>query len=229
MKPDSNPHRPALLASLITGVLVLSACGGGGSTDADPNAAAGVPESNVAAVSAAEANSQVAQVAQVASAMPELSGFNAKINAVQGVTKSNLIGTAAIQPYIDSNSAGMAEAFLFDAAASGTANSLNLFIDATSSATRVIVGVYADAAGKPGALLVNAALDSPVSGSWNAFALSPVQITAGARYWIAVLAPVGAGDVRFRDLPSGGGKTVTTSRSNLSAMPASWEIGRAHV
>ena len=138
MKLDFNPHRSALLASLITGVLALSACGGGSSADADPNAAASVLESNTAAASAAAADAQVAQ------AKSEASSFDAKIAAVQVAAKINLIGTAAIQPFIDSNSPGMAEAFLFDAAASGTASSLNLFIDATSSASRVIVGVYAD-------------------------------------------------------------------------------------
>ena len=139
-----------------------------------------------------------------------------------------LLGSSTIQSSVDTNPSGMAEAFAFTAAASGNAETLNLYLDAGSTATRVIAGVYADAGGKPGALLSSTSLDKPKSGAWNAFSLPSTSITGGARYWIAVLTPPGYGDVKFRDLASAGGGTVTTAQSNLTSLPASWTLGTTY-
>jgi hypothetical protein len=63
---------------------------------------------------------------------------------------ASLAGTMAVQPATDSNAAGVAEAFSVTAAASGVSQTVNVYVDATSTASRVVVGVYADAAGSPG-------------------------------------------------------------------------------
>ena len=133
-----------------------------------------------------------------------------------------LAGSSTIQASVDTNKAGQAEAFVFTAAASGSAQVMQLFLDASSTASSVILGVYAEASGKPGSLLASATLASPQAGKWNSFALAtPLAITAGVKYWIAVLNPPGSGTIKFRDIahPSGG-TAYATSATNLTTLPA---------
>ena len=137
-----------------------------------------------------------------------------------------LMGSSRIQPNVDTNPSGMAEAFQFYARQTGTSSQLNVYIDAGSTATRVVAGVYVDGGGQPAKLLGTAVLNSPKAGAWNAVAISPIKITTGTRYWIALLTPPGYGTVKFRDVASGGGRAVTTSQTNLTAMPTSWVVGR---
>jgi hypothetical protein len=51
-------------------------------------------------------------------------------------------------------------------------------------------------------------------------------LTGGQRYWIAVLAPRGAGVIRFRDTAAGG-RAETSSQKTLTALPAAWTTGKA--
>jgi hypothetical protein len=136
-----------------------------------------------------------------------------------------LLGTQTVQGNLDSNATGMAEAFQYTAATSGTVNKLSVYLDASSTASRVVVGLYADNAGNPGAVLAQGTITAPVAGTFNEVAVSGAAVTAGQSYWIAVLAPTGAtGTVQFRDVGSGG-NTQTSASSTLSALPATWSTG----
>ena len=64
-----------------------------------------------------------------------------------------LFGDQQIEGVVDYNDPGMAEAFRTTASASGTLSKLTVYVDAGSNATKLTAGVYADAAGHPGALL----------------------------------------------------------------------------
>ena len=66
-----------------------------------------------------------------------------------------LVGQQTVAPTLDSNSAGMAEAFKATASASGTITSLSAYVDPTSKATKLVVGLYADNGGTPGSLLTS--------------------------------------------------------------------------
>src|SRR3974390_634602 len=55
-----------------------------------------------------------------------------------------LIGQQQSTPTLDKNSGGDAEAFMVQAAVSGTIASLTVYIDATSKAKNLIVGLYSD-------------------------------------------------------------------------------------
>jgi hypothetical protein len=136
-----------------------------------------------------------------------------------------LVGSQAVQAGLDANPAGLAEAFQYTASASGTAGRLYLYLDGSSSATRVVLGLYANSASdNPGALLAQATIAGPLRGTWNSVTISPVAISAGTRYWIAVLGPSGAGTVRFRDVATGG-RAQTSSSGTLSTLPATWSTG----
>jgi outer membrane protein assembly factor BamB len=138
-----------------------------------------------------------------------------------------LLGDQNVETSLDSNSAGSAEAFQTTASASGTVGTLTVYLDATSTATNVYLGLYADNGGHPGALLAQANSTAPVRGAWNIFPISPTAVTAGVRYWFAILGS-GNGKPIFRDRVSGSCKSETNSQSGLSVLPLSWSTGTVY-
>lgn len=138
-----------------------------------------------------------------------------------------LIGNQTIQNIQDSNPAGMAEAFQYTATASGSVNKIYIYIDPSSAATQVNVGLYANSSNNPGSLLTQGSITNPAKGAWNAVPVTSVSVVSGARYWIAVLGPTGKGIVWFRDVSSGG-LAQTSSQTNLAALPATWTKGNVY-
>jgi hypothetical protein len=140
-----------------------------------------------------------------------------------------LLGSSDVQPWVDSNPAGTAEAFQYTATRSAPATTLHVYLDEQNEATQVIVGVYDDAEGQPGALLATGQTTELVPGEWNPIPITSTTITAGRTYWLALLSPRESGTIRFRDLPAGaGGPTKLSGQSDLSArcgLPATWTTG----
>jgi outer membrane protein assembly factor BamB len=134
------------------------------------------------------------------------------------------LGTQAIAPSVDTNSAGVAEAFQTTAAATGSIGSLSLYIDSSSKATSAIVGVYTDNGGAPRTLLTQGSITSPVNGSWNTVNVPAAPVSAGTAYWISVLAPAGAGILHFRDT-AGGTTSLNSSQTTLTSLPSAWSSG----
>ena len=137
-----------------------------------------------------------------------------------------LMGTQAIQTGNDSNRTGMAEAFMTSSAACGTVSSISVYLDATSQASNVAVGIYSDNGGHPGTLLTTGTTSSPIAGAWNKIVVAPVQVAAATNYWIAILGASG-GPVHFRDAPSGP-PSETSASSSLTALPQTWETGTVY-
>lgn len=139
-----------------------------------------------------------------------------------------LLGNANISRSVDSNTAGTAEAFVTTARYSGQMSRLHLYLDFSSTASQVVVGIYTNRNGHPGILQKQAAITDLRAGSWNYVDVPPppMSVTAGQRHWIAVLGPIGAGRIRFRDAASGPG-SETSSQHNLTALPATWSTGKA--
>ncbi|MDP9125257.1 MAG: hypothetical protein M3N82_11775, partial [Pseudomonadota bacterium] len=217
MQSDFSNHK-ALLASLFSAVF-LAACGGGGTS----NDGAQTPTDS--ASSGATGKSVLADGStDVAPLGVSSSGSSATIPQ-----SPLLVGSSTVQNGVDTNPNGMAEAFVFTAAASGTSTALNLYLDKSNTAKVVTVGVYADAGGTPGALLSTGSTSVAIAGAWNAIAVPAVKVVAGTKYWIAVLTPLGAaGSVKVRDLVSGGAGTVASAQGTLKAMPASWSAGQQY-
>lgn len=143
-------------------------------------------------------------------------------------TPVTLLGDTKIESQRDYNPAGKAEAFIYTATASGTVNSLYVYIDSASTATQVVVGLYTNtASNNPNALLTQAILTSPVKGAWNAVAVPTASLTKDQKYWIAILGPVGAGTAQFREVGSGG-RSQVSAQSNLTALPATWSPGTTY-
>jgi hypothetical protein len=138
-----------------------------------------------------------------------------------------LLGNANIQGTRDYNPAGTAEAFLSPARFSGDLSSLDFYVDSSSTAAKVAVGIYSDRKGHPDVLLTQASIDSPRGGSWNHVTVPDISVTAGQRLWIAALGPYGAGTIRFRDALVGQG-SETSAQHRLSALPAKWSTGTTY-
>jgi hypothetical protein len=133
-----------------------------------------------------------------------------------------LLGDLNVESTLDSNAAGRAQAFQTTAGAGGLLGSLNLYIDATSTASQVAIGVYSDSGGHPSVLLSQATF-APAAGSWNTVTVPPALVVAGTPYWIAVLG-LGSGRLYFRDTINGCTSEGSNS-STLDALPATWSTG----
>jgi len=137
-----------------------------------------------------------------------------------------LLGDANVGNTLDSDSPGTAEAFPARVGYSGQLSRLHLWVDSSSTASKVVVGVYSNHNGQPGALQEQATITNPTAGSWNYVDVPSMSVTAGHRSWIAVLGPKGGGTIRLRDASSGG-TSYTSAQHNLTALPATWSSGRA--
>src|SRR5689334_21734595 len=138
-----------------------------------------------------------------------------------------VMGTQQIQPQLDSNPAGQAEAFKTTAVASGTVASISVYLDSGSVPNQLVVGLYTDVTGKPGALLTQGSVNAPTAGAWNIVTVPSVQVTAGASYWFAILSPAKAGTMKFRD-KAGGGSSQTSASKTLTTLPTVWATGTVY-
>jgi hypothetical protein len=114
---------------------------------------------------------------------------------------------------------------------------LRLYLDAASTASKLVVGLYAnsrvenDPDDEAGALLGTATLLNPRPGGWNEVRLpEPVPIVAGATYWFALLNPHDAtGRLIWHDRASEPYGLERTSQSlTLTALPPNRLIGLAY-
>jgi len=160
---------------------------------------------------------------------------NATTSSPIGITVNNttpppsvyLFGDQTIEPVVDFNAAGLAEAFKTSSTTTGTLRKVTLYVDSSSTATKLVVGVYTDNGGHPGTLLASGSISSPTAGAWNDVQLSSsAPVATGTTYWIAVLSPSGSGQVKFRE--HSGGTAETSSQTTLSTLPATWTSGHAY-
>ena len=143
-----------------------------------------------------------------------------------GLSAQNvLVGDQTIESNLDSNATGLAEAFPTTAAASGRVGSINFFVDESSAATKIYVGIYQDASGKPGSLLTQGSTTQLAPGTWNSVTVSAASLTSGTAYWIAILGAAG-GKPYFRDRSTTACHSQTSSQSNLTSLPSTWITGK---
>ena len=135
-----------------------------------------------------------------------------------------LLGEQVLGSVSDALPQRTAAAFQTTAAATGQITSLPVYVDAGSAATSLIAGLYADSNGRPGARLATGTLSAPKAGSWNTVRLPATQVTAGARYWVAILSP--SGQLKFRSRAGSIAQPSETSKSTrLTSLPSTWATG----
>lgn len=140
-----------------------------------------------------------------------------------------LLGDQATEPKVDGNNAGAAEAFATTASTSGSVRQLSLYVDTSSAATKINIGLYTDSGGHPATLLTQGTVSSPAAGAWSSVSVPAATVTAGTTYWFAVLSPSGTGAVKFRNRCCGGGSAAEMSSSvTLAGLPATWTSGAVY-
>jgi Right handed beta helix region len=137
-----------------------------------------------------------------------------------------LLGNATIESQRDALIPGRPEAFGLRARASGQIATLRLYIDAQSTATTVLIGLYTNSDRGPGTLLGTGSLTAPHRGAWNSVTLAPSQLTTGHRYWLTILGE--GGTLRYRASRRGRCPSDASIRANLRALPIAWSAGRFH-
>ena len=137
-----------------------------------------------------------------------------------------LAGTDVVGTHDSAASPGGAEVYKTTASASGTVSSLRLHLDATSDASALELGLYADQGGQPTTLLTSGRTNATVAG-WNEVAVPAAPLEAGKAYWIALLNPADAsGTLRWTDRAGAGDPGEQGSGTpNLTTLPDTWVTG----
>ena len=129
----------------------------------------------------------------------------------------------------DQTTTGREEAFQFTAKASGTVEELQFRTNGTANTgvTGVSLGVFADNAGKPGAVLGQAKVSGePSVSSWVKATGVAISLVSGTKYWLVAL-PAGSGRLHFNAAAGVGAGTgnVESTAGALTTLTAqsSWE------
>jgi chitodextrinase len=133
------------------------------------------------------------------------------------------VGNTTVEAQDDSSPAGEVEAAQTTAGATGQVNELQVYLSSRNAASTVKIGLYSDSGGRPGALLASGTVATVQNGAWNTASITPVSVTAGNPYWIAILGL--GGTIAYRDRCCGSGTPVQTAAGVLSAMPSLWTTG----
>jgi hypothetical protein len=134
-----------------------------------------------------------------------------------------LIGNSTVQSAANSNTAGTAEAFRTNATASGSAISMSVYVAAGNTASTLVVGIYSNANGHPGALLTKGARSALIAGAWNTVTVPATSLSNGKTYWVGLLGT--GGTLTFRGGAAGGCRSEGSSSSSLTTLPATWQTG----
>jgi Glycosyl hydrolases family 16 len=152
---------------------------------------------------------------------------SATVNVAIAGSSTLLLGDQSVESQADAAlPLGNAEAFQTGAIASGSVQSLTLYLDPTSTVSQVVAGLYADAGGHPGNLLNQGTSTQVVSGAWNSISLPATSVVAGAQYWIAIMG-TNSGTLVFREATSGSCASESSAQTSLTALPSTWATGNA--
>ena len=138
------------------------------------------------------------------------------------------LGSRDFQPTWDDNVAGMAEAFSFKATADGPVDIVNVYLERHwdrnkfgKPGARLIAGIYADANGKPGALLGEGSLTTFRYAGWNTVPIAPTELEKGKTYWITMLGL--RDDFVYRTNGTGTGTSPSfTSPKGQTSLRSTW-------
>ncbi len=132
-----------------------------------------------------------------------------------------VMGDKTKEPWVDYKPQGVAQAYRTTPQKTSVVTSVQVYLDASSTATELVAGIYKDNYGHPGALVAQGKLSALKSGAWNSVSIPVVNVTAGKPYWIAILGS--KGQVGFLDLlGSGTGAMESSASTALTSLPWTW-------
>ncbi len=154
------------------------------------------------------------------------SAVSAPISSSGRTGNATLLGDQNQANNADSNAAGIAQAFAYTAAASGTTTDIQLYVNSGTTATELFLGLYSDNGGKPGSLLATGSISSPTAGAWNDVTVGSATVTAGTSYWIGLLGT--GGQLFYPDTAAGSGASYVNSTANLTSLPQTYAPGNEY-
>ena len=146
-------------------------------------------------------------------------------NMATAVSVSNppqfIMGDQTVEPGLAYKPQGTAQAYQVKAEKTGVVTTVQVYLDAGSTATELVAGIYKDSNGHPGTLVAQGKLSLLKSGAWNSVSIPVVPVTASQPYWIAVLGS--KGQVGFRNIiGSATGLIETSASTRLTKLPGTW-------
>jgi hypothetical protein len=158
-------------------------------------------------------------------------GTASAVSTATSKVKGLVIGDATTSYSVaDQTSVGREETFQFTAKATGKVEELQLRTNGTANTgvSSVVLGVFAEKAGKPGEVLgQGTASGEPATNSWVKVTGLSISATSGTKYWLAVL-PLGTSGKQLHfnvSVGSGGSGNVESVASGLTSLKAeeAWE------
>ena len=150
-------------------------------------------------------------------------------NMATAISVSNppqlIAGTKTLAPWVNYNPQGTAEAFQIVPVKSGVLTSVQVYLDASSTATELVAGFYNDKKGHPGVLVAQGKLSRLKSGAWNSVPIPVTPVTVTQPYWIAILGSKGQIGFRRDQAESGIGLNEKSTSNTLTNMPRLWVTG----
>ncbi|MEQ1545765.1 LamG-like jellyroll fold domain-containing protein [Methyloglobulus sp.] len=135
-----------------------------------------------------------------------------------------LVGNSALESFVDHNPQGVAEAVKSTAQKNGVVTAIQFYLDASSTATELVAGIYGDKNGHPGTLLAQGKLSILKSGATNTVSIPAVKLVANTPYWIATLGS--KGQINFRIRKASASVPIEASKSgSLKTLPSQWVTG----
>ena len=133
-----------------------------------------------------------------------------------------ILGNQNQEASLDYRAQGVAQAFQAVPVKSGSVTEVQLYLDASTTATKVTAGIYNDNNGHPGTLVAQGTLNTVKPDAWNAISIPAASVTAGNPYWIATMGL--DGQIEFLDQLSSGTSVMerTSTRSTLTTLPDTW-------
>ena len=146
-------------------------------------------------------------------------------NMVTAVNVSNppqfIMGDQTVEPGLAYKPQGTAQAYQAKPEKTGVVTTVQVYLDAGSTATELVAGIYNDSNGNPGTLVAQGKLSLLKSGAWSSVPIPVVPVTATQPYWIAVLGS--KGQIGFRNITgSATGLIETSASTRLTTLPGTW-------
>jgi Thrombospondin type 3 repeat len=150
-----------------------------------------------------------------------LLAVSAALLAVAGTAAADL-GSSSVGSRVDGKVSGRAQSYRFTASA-GVVDRLNVYLDATNAASKVVLGLYSNGSkGQPSRLRRSCTVGTAIPNAWNRCSISALTLTRGATYHLAVLGPKNTRGVRYRATADRSIVSYRSRSSSLVALPRSW-------
>jgi len=132
-----------------------------------------------------------------------------------------IMGDQTVEPGLAYKPQGTAQAYQATPQKTGVVTTVQVYLDAGSTATQLVAGIYKDNNGHPGSLVAQGKLSLLKSGAWNSVPIPVVSVTSAQPYWIAVLGS--KGQIGFRNIiGSATGLIETSASTRLTTLSNTW-------